>query len=52
VAEEEGHGNPLQYSCLGKSHEQRNLVGHGPWGCRELDMNEVTEHTCTREVKK
>ena len=23
-----GHGNPLQYSCLGKSHGQRSLVGY------------------------
>ena len=23
----EGNGNPLQYPCQGKSHEQRNLVG-------------------------
>ena len=23
----EGNGNPLQYSCLGKSHGQRSLVG-------------------------
>ena len=22
----EGNGNPLQYSCLGKSHEQMSLV--------------------------
>ena len=28
------HGNPLQYSCLGKSGGQRNLVGYGPWGYR------------------
>ena len=23
----EGNGNPLQYSCLGKSHGQRSLAG-------------------------
>ena len=28
----EGNGNPLQYSCLGKSHGQRNLAGYSPWG--------------------
>ena len=28
----EGSGNPLQYSCLGKSHGQRSLVGYTPWG--------------------
>ena len=26
-------GNPLQYSCLEKSHGQRSLVGCSPWGC-------------------
>ena len=26
----EGHGNPLQYSCLGDSHGQRSLAGCGP----------------------
>ena len=25
-----GHGNPLQYSCLGSSHGQRNLVRYNP----------------------
>ena len=28
----EGNGNPLQYSCLEKSHGQRSLVGCSPWG--------------------
>ena len=39
----EGHGNPLQYSCLEKSHGQKSLVGYSPWGHKELDM---TAHTC------
>ena len=26
----EGHGNPLQYSCLGNLHGQRSLVGYSP----------------------
>ena len=26
----EGHGNPLQYSCLENSHGQRSLVGYSP----------------------
>ena len=30
----EGNGNPLQYSCLEKSHGRRSLVGCSPWGCR------------------
>ena len=25
-----GNGNPLQYSCLEKSHGQRSLVGYSP----------------------
>ena len=36
----EGNGNPLQYSCLGEFHGQRNLVGYSPWGHRESDMTE------------
>ena len=35
-----GHGNPLQYSCLENSHEQRSLMGHSPWSHKELDMTE------------
>ena len=30
-----GSGNPLQYSCLGKSHRQSSLAGYHPWGHRE-----------------
>ena len=33
----EGHGNPLQYSCLENPHGQRSLVGYSPWDCKELD---------------
>ena len=32
----EGNGNPLQYSCLEDSHEQRSLVGYSLWGRKEL----------------
>ena len=35
-----GQGNPLQYSCLG----QRSLLGYCPWGFKESDMTEATEH--------
>ena len=38
------HGNLLQYSCLGESPEQKNLVGYCPWGHRESDTTEATEH--------
>ena len=36
----EGNGNPLQYSCLEKSHGWRRLVGYSLWGCKEWDMTE------------
>ena len=36
----EGNGNPLQYSCLEKSHGRRSLVGYSPWGHKESDMTE------------
>ena len=39
----EENGNPLQYSCLEKSHGQQSLAGHSPWGCKESNM---TTHTC------
>ena len=29
------HGDPLQHSCLEKSHEQGSLSGYSPWGCEE-----------------
>ena len=35
-----GNGNPLRYSCLGKSHGQRSLAGYSPWGCKELETTE------------
>jgi len=31
---------PTPVFLPGESHEQRNLVGYGPRGCRELDMTE------------
>ena len=36
----EGHGNPLQYSCLENPHEQRSLAGYSQWGHKESDMTE------------
>ena len=43
----EGNGNPLQYSCHGKFHGWRNLVGYFPWGCKESDMTEKLHFKCT-----
>ena len=39
----EGNGNPLQYSCLGESHRQRNLRGHSSWGRKEEDRTTTTK---------
>ena len=36
----EGKGNPLQYSCLEKSHGRRSLVDCSPWGREEWDTTE------------
>ena len=35
----EGHGSPLQYSCLENPHGQRSLVSYSPWGCKGLDTS-------------
>ena len=37
---EEGNGNPLQYSCLKKSHGWSSVVGYSPWACKDSDMTE------------
>ena len=36
----QGNGNPLQYSCLEKSHGQRSLVDYSPWDRKESDTTE------------
>ena len=46
----EGHGNPLQYSCLG------NSMDRGAWRATvhrvaESDMTEVTEHACMHNTR-
>ena len=38
---------PTPVFLPGEPHGQRSLAGHGPWGCRELDTTEVTEHEQT-----
>ena len=42
-----GSGNPVQCSCLEKSHGQRSLAGYSSWGGKESD---TTEHTHTLPV--
>ena len=41
----EGNGNPLQYSCMEKSHGQRSLMGNSSWVHRGLDMTECLSLT-------
>ena len=36
----EGHGNPLQHSCLENPHGQRSLAGCSQWGRKESDRIE------------
>ena len=31
---------PTPVFLPGKSHGQKSLTGHSPWGCKELDMTE------------
>ena len=40
----EGHGNPLQYSCLENPHGERSLAGYSLWGCR-VRHNWATKRT-------
>ena len=35
---------PTPVFLPGESHGQRSLVGYSPWGCKESDTAEVTEH--------
>ena len=43
------YGNPLQYSCL--ENPKKSLVGYRPWGHKESDTTEATEHTHTYTCK-
>ena len=45
-----GHDNPLQYPCLENPHRQRSLECHSPWGLKELDTTEATEHSTSFSV--
>ena len=38
------NGNLLQYSCLENPHGQRSLAGYIPWGHKESDTTEATQH--------
>ena len=36
----------------GESHGQRKLEGYGPWGRKESDTTEHTQHSCVFTLKK
>ena len=47
----EGNGNPLQHTCLEKSHGQRSLAEYSPWDRKELATNEgLSMHVCLEET--
>ena len=39
---------PTQVFVPGESHGQRSLMVHHPWGCKESDTTEPTEHATHR----
>ena len=41
---------PTPVFLPGESHGQRSLVDYSPWGHKESDMSEVTEHACTHRA--
>jgi len=43
---------PTPVFLPGESHGQRSLVGYSPWGCKELNWTEVTEHAYTGRFAK
>ena len=47
----EGHGNPLQYSCL-ENPVDRRAWGAVVCGVAELDITEATEHSTARILCK
>ena len=38
-----GNGNPLQYSCLKNSMDERSLASYSPWGGK-VEHDWVTKH--------
>ena len=47
---EEGMGT--HSSIPGESHGKRSLAGYSPWGCKESDTAEVTEHSRDNVINK
>ena len=46
----EGHRRNTPVFLPGESHEQRNPAGYHPWGHKELDTTEATQHSADAEV--
>ena len=44
-----GYGNPLQYSCL-ETPMDRGAWPASPWGRKELDTTEGTQHTSVQDA--
>ena len=44
----EGHGSPLQYSCLENPMDRRawQATGYRPWSCEESDTTDANQHAC------
>ena len=36
----------------GKSHGQKSFESYHPWGCKELDISDVTSHTAAATAAK
>ena len=47
-----GNGKPTPVFLPGKSHGQRSLEGHSPWGITESDTAEHAEHVCIASAEK
>ena len=41
---------PTPVFLPGKSHGQRSLAGYSPWGHKELDMTEETQHAVRKHM--
>ena len=45
-----GHGNPPQYCCPENPRWQKSLADYNPWGRKESDTTEATEHSLRWEI--
>ena len=43
---------PIPVFLPGKSHAQRSLVGYSPWGHKESDRTEATQHAIRMLMKE